>query len=385
VAVLSAVESALGSGAVPGSSESGGRESSGGAVRNLRGTRQYPSDDEILGLGVRTRSRLTTAEETADGDTLISPNESLVHELEHESQASDQGPDLGVSRDPETYREIFEKNPELRKTWEAVQAFRESFATPEEARSATKSLADLRTIDTLFFSERPEDHTELVRLVAQADPGSFGSLVKAMTKLATERGRIANSTDSLTPARDSSAAGRQEAAQTGTLDAGRNGPQREQEQPLYIANSEAVKGVLAAIESQADRLLPENAATGARKRVVGEIYHELDQALQANDQLAKQIRGALRSGNLDARHRSAVVSLIVNRARQTLPSVAKRVLTEWTSTILASSQDRKERQRSAESRVDIAGARTAENDGARIRSPRNIDYTRLSDSDILNL
>jgi hypothetical protein len=46
---------------------------------------------------------------------------------------------------------------------------------------------------------------------------------------------------------------------------------------------------------------------------------------------------------------------------------------------------RRSRQRAAERRVDIAGSSGAGNDGPRSMTPRNIDYARLSDSDILNL
>jgi hypothetical protein len=61
------------------------------------------------------------------------------------------------------------------------------------------------------------------------------------------------------------------------------------------------------------------------------------------------------------------------------------VLNEWTSTVIAASQDRRARQRAAESRVDIAGSGGAGNDGRRSLAPRDIDYARLSDSDILNM
>jgi len=42
-------------------------------------------------------------------------------------------------------------------------------------------------------------------------------------------------------------------------------------------------------------------------------------------------------------------------------------------------------QRAAERRIDIGGAGGAGNDGLRSMAPRDIDYARLSDSDILNL
>jgi hypothetical protein len=118
--------------------------------------------------------------------------------------------------------------------------------------------------------------------------------------------------------------------------------------------------------------------------VVGEIYRELDSTLRANRTLTQQMRDAFRSGALDANHQKAVVSLITGRARQALPAVAKRVLNEWTTTVVSANQQRRERQRTAEGRVDIGGAGGAGNEG-RHSGPREINYARMSDADILNL
>jgi hypothetical protein len=154
---------------------------------------------------------------------------------------------------------------------------------------------------------------------------------------------------------------------------------------LNAANAAAVEGVVAAIESQVERLLPEGVAKNARTRVVGEIYRELDATLRSNPQFAAQLRDAFRSGSLDEGHQRAIVSLLTGRARQALPGVAKRVLNEWTSTIVSAAHERRTRQRTAERRVDIAGSGGAGNDGRRSMSPRDLDYARLTDADILNL
>ncbi len=67
-----------------------------------------------------------------------------------------------------------------------MSAFRETFATPEEARAATAMLGDLNRIDALFFSRRPEGHAELARTVAKLDPDALASLARAMNALATK-------------------------------------------------------------------------------------------------------------------------------------------------------------------------------------------------------
>jgi hypothetical protein len=154
---------------------------------------------------------------------------------------------------------------------------------------------------------------------------------------------------------------------------------------LHSANAAAVESVVTAIEAQVARLLPEGVAKNARTRVVGEIYRELDSSLRSNPQFAAQLRDAFRSGSLDDGHQRAIVSLLTGRARQALPGVAKRVLSEWTSTIMSAANERRTRQRTAERRIDIAGSSGAGNDGRKSMSPRDLDYARLSDADILNL
>ena len=119
--------------------------------------------------------------------------------------------------------------------------------------------------------------------------------------------------------------------------------------------------------------------------MVGGIYRELDRTLGENRQLAQQVRDALRAGALDGSHQRAIISLITGRARQALPNVAKKVMEEWTSTIMAADRGRRARQRAAEQRVDIVGSGGAARDGKGGKTPRDIDYARLSDSDILNL
>ena len=162
-------------------------------------------------------------------------------------------------------------------------------------------------------------------------------------------------------------------------------PNSEMQDKNTSPNAAAVESVIGAAESQVERLLPEGVSKTARNRAVGEIYRELDTSLRSNRQLAQQVREAFRSGALDAEHQRGIVSLITGRARRTLPGVAKRVLNEWTSTIVAASHDRRARQRSAERRVDIAGSGGAGNHAPRTLSPREIDYARTSNGDILNL
>jgi hypothetical protein len=307
--------------------------------------------------------------------------------------------DAAGAAEPVHLRAAFEENPELRAAWHDANAYRKTFATPEEALAATGMLADLNRMDTLFFSRRPEDHAQLARAVADIDPIAFASLARAMAQVAQTAGAtfpaIAarstsahDSTASHSEPVDASASARfattfspsAQVAQPAAVNA-----TPAQEQFFHATNAAAVEGVLEAIEGQVERLLPDGISKSARNRVVGEIYRELDSTLRANRTLTQQMRDAFRSGALDASHQKAIVSLITGRARQALPAVAKRVLNEWTTTVVSANQQRRERQRTAERRVDIGGAGGAGNEGRHSIGPREINYARMSDSDILNL
>jgi hypothetical protein len=370
------------------------------------------TDDEILGLDAPTRSAGLSREEPRgvspalshlpenrqrDAGATQTASESDDPWLERDSSAPSpssqdrqQEPNEAETAEPEALRATLDANPELRRAWDDAEAYRETFATPEAARNATALLADLDRMDALFFSRRPEDHAELARTVASLDPAAFASLAQAMSGLATAAEHSSPPAGSRTagspreeprgvsPAPSSLAENRQR-------DAGATQPTAAQTEFFHATNAAAVEGVLDAIQSQVERLLPEGVSKSARNRVVGEIYRELDTTLRSNRQLGQQMRDAFHSGALDAEHQRALVSLVTGRARQALPGVAKRVLNEWTSTAVAANQDRRTRQRAAERRVDIAGSGGTGSDGPRSMTPREIDYKRMSDADILNL
>ena len=297
--------------------------------------RRAATDDEILGIGQEAE------------DAGASSSAGLKAPAGRESDGE---PDTAAGQgtreeaaEPENQRTALDSNPELRQAWRDAQAYRETFATPEEARAATALLADLDHMDSLFFSQRPEDHVALARAVASLDPAAFASLTKAMNGLATEAQRHGENpagTKGTEQGRATNENANAVASPSSTGDGlGRNGATAAQEEFFHATNAAAVQSVLDAIESQVERLLPESASKSARNRVVGEIYRELDNTLRSNRQLAQQMREAFRSGALDADHQRAIVSLISGRARQALPGVAKRVLNEWTSTVVAANQD----------------------------------------------
>ncbi len=326
------------------------------------------SDDEILDVGTSDSAPRASA---SLHDANANPDENEANAFMEESEDPLAPTDQPNGALPDArMQSALDSIPELRQAWQDARSYRESFATPEEARAATALLNDLNRMDALFFSRSAEAHAKLAQSLAKLDPDAFASLAKAMNSLAANRAD--------TP--PGSAANVHQVPPIGP-----STPTPAQVEFLHAANAATVQGVLDAIETQVERLLPEGVSKTARNRVVGEIYRELDASLGSNRQLTQQMREALRSGSLDAAHQRAIVSLVTGRARQALPGIAKRVLNEWTSTVIAANQDRLARQRTAAHRVDIAGSGRSGDGGRRSLAPRDIDYGRMSDSDILNL
>lgn len=372
-------------------------------------SRRAPTDDEILGLtGDSGANRYgTRASHSSDEDPFASDESSASStssaspdsdaEAGRASEAPPEADAAAPAALPAALRAVLDENPELRRAWQEREDYRQSFASPEDARAATAQLRDLDRMDALFFSRRPEDHAQLAAVIATLDPAAFASLAQAMTALAnssrenaaqvSRAEKFPGRADSLAEARTIRSSGQDGSDAKNAKDPSymSPGPTAAQTEFFHATNTAAVEGVLGAIESQVEKLLPEGVSKTARARVVGEIYRELDSTLRSNYQLARQLREAFRSGALDADHQRGIVSMVLGRARQALPAVAKRVLNEWTSTIVAANQERRSRQRAAERRVDIAGSSGAGNDGRRPITPRDINYSRMSDADILNM
>ncbi len=143
--------------------------------------------------------------------------------------------------------------------------------------------------------------------------------------------------------------------------------------------------MIGAIEAQVSHLLPSGVSAPTKTRIVGEIYRDLGNALRANQQLGQQLRDAFRSGAGDAAHQQAIVSLVTGRAKQALPSIARRVISEWTHSVVSANHERLARHDTSAKRVDISGAGSSDGVNRKPISPRDVDYKRLSDADILNL
>jgi hypothetical protein len=353
-----------------------------------------PSDDEILGLATHVRAPVA---DTSPADAFDVDAGQAKRETDAQTAIA--------SADAVQFRTIFESNPELRDAWREAQTFREMFPdvesareiqklfpTLDDARAASSQVSDLARLDALFFSNRPESHAELAAAIYRLSPSAFSNLAQMMNAMTAARG--SDSLKSFAPSPSvSPQAPTETKVQTPT---GPEVAQLSQTSPtastnaahehafFHETNAAAVEAVLDSIQSQLDRLLPEGTPKNTRQRLTGEIYREIDASLQSNRAFGQQLRQTFRRGQLTPENQRAIVGMVVGRAKQALPGVAKRVLSEWTSGVVSHSNARQERQRNAAKRIDIAGG-TPGGDSPRALMPKDIDYRRMSDNDILNL
>ncbi|HXT85471.1 MAG TPA: hypothetical protein VN745_00480 [Verrucomicrobiae bacterium] len=381
-----------------------------------------PSDDEILGL-VTSVARPTSvdgadadAQFVSDGAKNVTADAGGAEATTGESAIPQDATVTAAVNSPEI-AQILDSHPELRDAVESAQQVRAVFQTPAAAQDAKTQLDEL---DAMFFSGAPTGHAALAARIHELSPEAFQGLASAMKEhaakigvmnpeasapsaLATSQAPEGNAGGVNPPinARESASAGPSEtpAAQKGAEVRSPSAAQTpDSSRAAQIAfyhstNAAVVRKIVAAIESQVDHLLPGSISSGAKTRIIGEIYRDLDAALRGNQQLGKQLRDAFASAAGDVTnpqdstraHQKAIVTLMAGRARQALPSIAKRVINEWTHSVVAANRERLARHESAAKRVDIAGGGASDGVNRKAISPRDVDYKRLSDSDILNL
>lgn len=337
---------------------------------------------------------------------------------------------------------LAEANPQLRQMLADVQAYRAVFASPGAAQDAKNQLDEL---DGMFFSKQPSDHAALAARIHELSPEAFQNFAKAVQAHAAkvnvpQAPGVAPSAESVAGAGNSGSTAKPQqlelfpaqasdsgsAPSDGGQVSGQIGQQSSQQnnvatpvvgqgvqqaqhsvaqaapvQPeaasandprraaqvafFHDTNAAAVEQILGTIQAQVKQLLPDSVPTGTRNRIIGEVYRELDATLRANRQLGKQLREAFQAGAGDAAHQRAIVTLVAGRAKQALPAVTKRVIGEWTQSIVAANHERLSRHEAASKRVDIAGAGASDGVNRKPMSARDVNYKRLSDSDILNL
>jgi len=155
------------------------------------------------------------------------------------------------------------------------------------------------------------------------------------------------------------------------------------------------RDVRGAVGETLTRVLPDGIAEGAARRIGDDIFNEIHRTLAADRTLSEQIGEILRGSSRETTangwrfgmaEQQRVASLLAARAKQLVPGVARRVIGEWTSSVLGASRSKAARQTSAASRVDIAAAGGSRDSmPLRAMSNREIDYASMSDDQILGM
>ncbi len=193
------------------------------------------------------------------------------------------------------------------------------------------------------------------------------------------------------------------------------------------ANEDLERSVGAAIARTLEQALPNLARSntggteGARQgvplqdRLSAAVRQDVEAALKGDRQLSEQIAQILSARRFDNETRAQVVRLIDDRARQLVPSAARRVINDWTQTTLAAHRGNAARADAASTRREVepvaaqgsapagrpanqAGGPAAFSSQAAQTRPgtdshrnasrsdaRRLDYRKLSDEQILDL
>jgi hypothetical protein len=241
----------------------GGATRSPFSSRGVGGTNLRTNEDESR--AGRSNTRASSVATSTDDDiwgmanaSAASPADQLDFDwsgpaLNETPEKRGSGENGKTQPEPPNLEDTLRSNPELKQAWDDARAYRESFRTPADARTATGALADLARMDALFFSTRPQDHAQLARVVASLDPIAFQSLAKAMSEVANDSARALSE--------QGASSGERAAAPGTTRTAEPEGPSSAapgQEEFFHSTNAEVVRAVIESIESQVERLLQGN-------------------------------------------------------------------------------------------------------------------------------
>lgn len=358
---------------------------------------------------------------------VIEPPEWLARQMK-DPWVGDQAQELwsqaqAAQRDAAAFRELF---PTVDDARSLKQLYPGGVA---EARAVAERARTLDEVDAALFGKTgatPEDaqasRAQFIERLHAMDPLAFRQMVEAgQALLARSSGQSSASASPHVP----SAAEQNLAVQT---QAARNEMPPENAAHLSAyrefensANAELEQSVGRSIERAIDLALPnlkhaalssgpnERHSASLRQRLTAEARAEVDTGLRSDAQLGEQIARILSSKRFDASARSQVVRLIDARAQQLVGGAVRRVVGTWTRATLgeansagATSSEGRE-ARTASAAPDRAAApsmltapkssRTAAEPAPRAQrfqptSPGRrgrVDYTRLSDEQILNL
>jgi len=393
------------------------------------------TDEEILGIGVEdagagaaTTGKAPTSSVAAQpaeaGD--VAPASRRSGEESRQDAGATETAAKAIEAPPEWLKPLLgdaKVGREAQALWEAHQGYREIFPTVAEARAvkelfpggveqARQALArteEIDRIDDAYFGADPRGQAQLAAYLLQTDPRAFRAMLGQAARVLAERDPAAwralaqqfadageKPAGAEGPPKSGPAAAddtlRGTAAETelarerAELDRERQEFRAEQYAGFQqSANDAVVAKVRQAIEQSVAGVLPATVPEGARKRIAEDIFGEINGTLQNDRALTRQVAALLRQWQFTDEVKQQVVKLIFARAKSLLPGVAKRVVSDWTSSVLGANRAKLEKQDAAARRVDITGGGATEPRAPRPLAPKDIDYSKTSDAEILSL
>jgi hypothetical protein len=315
---------------------------------------------------------------------------------------------------------------EAQKLWQEHQAFRASFSSPDEARAikelfpgGAQEAQTLRQaaqaidqLDAAIYSGDSRAQSEVVAELARANPAAFRQLFAEAAKVLAGMGQAQPVNNQNPTLRETSEGwGTQQSLVTSRDASTVNDPSPVTghesrvtnhgfDPTAYAAferstNDTVARDVRVAVGDTLARVLPEGIAEGAARRIGDDIFNEIHRTLASDRSLSEQVGEILRGSSREfsangwrfgTAEQQRVASLLASRAKQLVPVVARRVIGEWTSSVLGASRSKAARQASAAARVDIAApSGTLDSMPLRAMSPREVDYASMSDDEILGM
>jgi hypothetical protein len=380
-----------------------------GAVKDGAAGGAYLTDEEILGIESPSLAQQNGGAE-AGGAAVAGSAKST----QAEACATGAMPSWmqAVAADPQ-------HGGEAQQLWREHQEFRAAFASPEEARAIKELLPggvrDVLTlreatqsvdrIDAAIFSGDARAQSEVVAELARANPAAFRSMFAEAARVLAGMGARGNEaggreagsteaggTDRMTRVTGHEPRGTNHESQITNHLSPVTSLQSPQFDPgAYAAferatNDAVARDVRGSIGDTLARVMPEGVAEGAARRIGEDIFNEVHRALAADRALSEQVASVLRDRRFGGAEQQRVAALLAGRAKQLVPSVARRVIGEWTSTVLSTARSKAARQAAAASRVDIAApGGSLDSMPLRQMSPREVNYASMSDEEILGI
>src|SRR5579872_433524 len=334
-------------------------------------------------------------------------------------------------REHQEFRAAFSSAAEARAVADEARAIKELLpGGVRDVVSLREATASVERIDAALFSGDARAQSEVVAELARANPAAFRSLFAEAARVLSGMGaggreaqsyggQVVNGFDATPTLHLSSGQAlrkngegwgtqnpeRQPAPSTQPESAAGNHQSpvtSHQSQPTSQAapqfdpaayasferatNDAVARDVRGTIRETLARVLPEDVAEGAARRIGDDIFNDVHRALAADRALSEQVAAVLRDRRFGEAEQQSVAALLAGRAKQLVPSVARRVIGEWTGSVLNTARRKAERQAAAASRVDIAApGGSLDSMPLRAMSPREVNYAAMSDEQILGM